>query len=116
MLNAVVQNLNIGKIGSLIDWAKKQNLHLYLASLIGQKHLALTNLPHELKQQAIAHLEDVLCNDCPGNLVPLLKTCHQQLTQSLIDKFDENAWVEFQTNIGMRDRIRKNSHRDFLKY
>jgi hypothetical protein len=52
----------------------------------------------------------------PGNLVPLLKTCHQQLTQSLIDKFDENAWAEFQTNIGMRDRIRKNSHRDFLKY
>ena len=116
MLNAVVQNLNIGKIGSLIDWAKKQNLYLYLATLIDQKHLAITNLPPELKQQAIDHLEGILSNDCPKNLVPLLKTCHQQLTQALAAGFDENAWSEFQINIGMRDQIRKNSYRDFLKY
>jgi molybdenum cofactor biosynthesis enzyme MoaA len=116
ILNAVIQNLNVGKIGSLVNWAKEQNLHLYLAPLIGQKHLVITNLPHELKQQAISHLEDILSNDCPKNLVPLLKTCHRQLIQALSDKFDENAWVEFQTNIGMRDRTRKNSHQDFLKY
>lgn len=116
VLNAVVQNLNVSKIGSLVNWAKEQNLHLRLAPLVGQKHLAITNLPHQLKQQAISHLEDILCNNCPKNLVPFLKTCHQQLIQALADKFDENAWAEFQLNIDMRDRIRKNSHRDFLSY
>jgi sulfatase maturation enzyme AslB (radical SAM superfamily) len=116
ILNAVVQNLNIGKIGSLINWAKEQNLHLHLSSLIGQKHLAITNLPPALKQQAISHLKDILHNDCPENLIPLIKTWHQQLTLALTTEFDEDAWTEFQINIGMRDQIRKNSHRNFLKY
>jgi sulfatase maturation enzyme AslB (radical SAM superfamily) len=116
ILHAVVQNLNVGKIGLLINWAKKQHLHLYLAPLTTPEHLVVTNLPTELKQKAMLHLEDILSDDCPKTLVPTLKLFHEQLTQSLSQNFNQSAWVDFQTKIALRDCLRKNSHRDFLKY
>jgi sulfatase maturation enzyme AslB (radical SAM superfamily) len=116
VIHAVVQNLNVGRIGSLVDWAKQQQIHLYLAPLVVSNHLVNTNLPVELKQKAIDHLEGIMSNDCPKNLIPSLKTFHAQLAQSLEHGFDQSAWTNFQTNISMRDQIRKNSHRDFLKY
>jgi organic radical activating enzyme len=116
VLHAVIQNLNVGRIGELIQWSTQQNLHLHLDLLTGPSYLAITNLPNGLKQQALEHLEEILSNNCPENLVLLLQNYHTQLTQSLLQEFDKNAWDDFQNKISMRDRIRKNSHRDFLNY
>ena len=116
ILHAVVQNLNIGRIGKLIQWSTQQNLHLNLDLLTGPKYLVITNLPTDLKQQAITHIEDILNNNCPENLILLLQNCHTQLTQSLTKEFDKDSWDNFQNKISMRDLVRKNSHRDFLKY
>lgn len=116
VIHGVVQNLNIGNIGSLIQWTQQENLYLHLAQLTGPSHLIITNLPTELKAEAIKHLETILANNCPEHLIPYIKSWHAQLLHALTQEFDHGLWIDFQKSIQMRDNIRNNSHRDFLKY
>ena len=114
LVNTTVQNLNIGSIGSIIQWSKKKNLYLQLVQLIQPSWLTITNLPRHLKINAIAHLETVLEWDLTDHLRQQLTSYHTQLTDSLEYPDDLTAWAEFQTQIGLRDQLRNNSYTQFL--
>ena len=116
LVNTTVQNLNIGSIGSIIQWSKKKNLYLQLAQLIEPKWLTITNLPRHLKINAIEHLETVLQWELTDHLRQQLTSYHAQLIDSLEYPDNLAAWAEFQTQIGVRDMVRNNSHRRFLDY
>lgn len=116
LVNTTVQNLNIGSIGSIIQWSKEKNLYLQLVQLIKPSWLTITNLPRHLKIDAIAHLETVLGWDLTDHQRQQLTSYHTQLTDSLAYPDDLAAWNDFQTQIGMRDSLRNNSHKRFLNY
>lgn len=116
LVNVTVQNLNIGSIGSIIQWSKKKNLYLQLVQLIKPNWLTITNLPRHLKIDAITHLETVLGWNLDNHLLRQLTSYHEQLTKSLEKPDDLEAWAIFQTQIGMRDSLRNNSHKRFLNY
>jgi molybdenum cofactor biosynthesis enzyme MoaA len=114
LVNATIQNLNIGSIGSLIQWSKQKNLYLQLAQLIEPRWLTITNLPQHLKTNAITHLEMVLQWELTDHLRQQLTSYHAQLTDSLAYPDNLAAWAEFQTQIGLRDQLRNNSYTQFL--
>ena len=114
LVNTVIQNLNVGSIGSVIQWAKRKNLYLQLDQLIGPSWLHITNLPRQLKLDAITHLETVLEWDLTDHLRQQLTSCHAQLTDSLAYPDNLAAWEEFQTQVGLRDQLRNNSYTQFL--
>lgn len=114
LVNCVIQNLNIGSIGSIIQWAKNKNLYLQLDQLIGPSWLSIINLPRHLKINAIAHLETVLEWDLTDHLKQQLTSYRTQLTDSMEYPDNLAAWKEFQTQVGLRDRLRNNSYTQFL--
>jgi organic radical activating enzyme len=115
LVHCVVQNLNVGRIGDLINWCKSKNLYLELDQLTYPAYLGLTNLPLVLKKSAIAHLELVLQSDLDPHIQNFITQSHIQLVSSL-DDHDNDLWKTFQTQIGARDSIRNNSHKLFLTY
>jgi molybdenum cofactor biosynthesis enzyme MoaA len=116
VIHAVVQNLNITSIGKLIQWAQDHNIYLMLDLLTGPAHLQITNLPDHLKKQAIEHLEKTLKLDIAPHLQKSLSEYHDILKNTLDQPFDKVLWEKFVSSISIRDELRKNSHRDFLKY
>lgn len=116
LVNTVVQNLNIGSLGSIIKWCQEKNLYLQLDQLIEPKWLSITNLPRHLKLKAIEHLETILTWELTEHLSNQITSYHTQLTKSLEYPDDLTAWADFQTQVGMRDLARNNSHRRFLEY
>jgi microcystin-dependent protein len=60
LVNTTVQNLNIGSIGSIIQWSKKKNLYLQLVQLVQPSWLTVTNLPqHEHNFKALNDAGDL---------------------------------------------------------
>lgn len=116
LVNTTVQNLNIGSIGSIIEWSKEKNLYLQLVQLIQPSWLTITNLPRPLKIKAVDHLETVLTWDLTDHLQQQLGSYHTQLTNSLAQPDDLEAWATFQAQVGMRDSLRNNSYKRFLDY
>ena len=113
VIHATVQNLNIMYLGKLITWAQRMNIYLMLDTLVEPEWFRMTNLPPVLKQQAIDHLSDVLTQDLDAHIqseVTAYKTALETST------FDPQRWQQFVDDISRRDAVRKNSHKDFLKY
>ena len=113
VIHATVQNLNIMYIGNVIQWAKNMNIYLMLDLLVQPDYLEITNLPPVLKQQAIDHLRIVLAQDLEPHIQSEISAYKTALE---IAAFDQLRWQQFVDNVSRRDAVRKNSHRDFLKY
>jgi molybdenum cofactor biosynthesis enzyme MoaA len=113
VIHATVQNLNIMYIGNVIQWAKRMNIYLMLDLLVQPDYLEITNLPPVLKQQAIDHLRIVLAQDLEPHIQSEISAYKTALE---IAAFDQLRWQQFVDNVSRRDAVRKNSHRDFLKY
>ena len=113
VIHATVQNLNIMYIGKLIAWAQHMNIHLMLDLLVRPDYLEITNLPPLLKQQAIDHLSTVLAQDLDAHIKSEI-TAYKTALETAV--FDPQRWQQFVDDISRRDAVRKNSHKDFLKY
>jgi molybdenum cofactor biosynthesis enzyme MoaA len=116
VIHVTVQNLNIASIGKLIAWSKKMNIYMMLELLTYPKNLQITNLPNHLKVQAIEHLEQILKTDLDAHLQNSLTAYKSILENALTLPFDSAQWQSFVDSVSMRDNLRGNSHRDFLKY
>lgn len=116
LVNCTVQNLNIGSLGSVVQWAEEKNIYLQLCQLLEPTWLSLTNLPRHLKIDTISHLETVLQRNLTDHLRQQITSYHAQLTKSLDQPDDLEAWKTFQTQVGMRESLRNNSHKRFLNY
>ena len=103
-------------IGQVITWAKNMNIHLMLDLLVRPDYLEITNLPPVLKQQAIDHLSDVLAQSIAPHIQTEVSAYKTALETNLQQPFDQLRWQRFVDYISQRDAVRKNSHRDFLKY
>lgn len=116
LVHCVVQNLNILEIGKLVTWCEQNRLHLQLDQLIDPSWLSITNLPTHLREQAVDHLRSVLAKNPTENVKKFLSMCLTTMEKSLPITPDTGLWGEFLAQIGRRDRIRGNDHRQFLKY
>jgi len=116
VIHATVQNLNIASIGKLIAWAKSMNIYIMLELLNHPAHLQITNMPDHLKIQAIDHLVQTLDTDLDVHIRDSLTAYKKILEDSLTQPFDSVKWQSFVDQVSMRDNLRGNSHRDFLKY
>jgi molybdenum cofactor biosynthesis enzyme MoaA len=116
VIHTTVQNLNIMHIGDVIQWARNMNIYLMLDLLVRPDYLEITNLPTELKQQAIGHLTDVLSQELEPHIQSEIVAYKTALETSLQQPFDQLRWQRFVDNVSQRDAVRKNSHRDFLEY
>jgi hypothetical protein len=84
--------------------------------LVRPDHLEITNLPAALKQQAVEHLNHVLSQDLDADTQSEITAYKTALESSLQQPFDQLRWQQFVDNVSRRDAVRKNSHKDFLKY
>lgn len=112
LVHCVVQNLNIQYLGPMIKWAKQKGLYLQLEPLNHPSWLAMSNLPDTLKQKAIDHLDEVLTWDLAQHERDFVTVSRTHLVNST---YNHELWQTFQTQIGMRDRLRNNSYTRFLQ-
>jgi organic radical activating enzyme len=116
-VNCVVQNLNINNLYDLIVWCRANNIDLLLTQLRQPSFLVLTNLPTNLKKQAIENLEKCLSlHGLTDHVSDFLRSCQQQLRQSLLNDFDQDLWINCRNYLQTRDQLRSNSHKKFLEY
>ena len=115
LVHCVIQNLNIGNLFELINWCLKKNIYLECENLVKPKYLEITNLPTDLKKQAIEQITKYLNQSLPIHLHNFFVNCQLQLNNSM-DTFDQDKWNDFLAYINPRDQIRNNSHKNFLKY
>jgi molybdenum cofactor biosynthesis enzyme MoaA len=115
-INAVVQNLNINRLGELIHWSMEKKIYLHLNDIIKPDYLQVINLPEHLRQQSLNHLSELLAESLPGHLNQYVSTLHHRIKSHSPESHDHELWKEFQHNIGMRDALRGNSHRKFMLY
>lgn len=111
LIHCVIQNLNVGRIGELIDWCQQRSLWLNIALLDTPYYLHLTNLPQPFKDYAIKHLERILEKYPQESFTPMIEN---SLHMIKLSKFDSQVWQAFKTNIAMRDRLRGNSFERFF--
>jgi molybdenum cofactor biosynthesis enzyme MoaA len=116
VIHATVQNLNVGSIGKLVQWAQYMNIHLIMDMLTYPAYLQITNLPDHLKKQAIDHLEETLSLELESHTRDSITQYKNILTNSLQSPGDHKLWQFFVDSILLRDNARGNSHKEFLKY
>ena len=116
VVHATVQNLNILSIGKLVQWAHDMDIHLMMDLLAYPKHLQITNLPDHLKRQAIDHLEETLELELESHIRDSLTQYKNVLKSALESPMDHKMWQFFVDWISLRDNVRANSHKEFLKY
>ena len=115
LVHCVIQNLNIGNLFELIEWCQQEKIYLECEHLLTPQYLRINNLPTDLKKQAIEHVNKCLALGLPDHLRDFFANCQNQLINSSAYP-DQNNWNDFLTYIVPRDQLRKNSHKNFLKY
>jgi len=116
VIHATIQNLNIGSIGKLVQWAKDMNIYLMMDLLHRPAYFQITNLPDHLKQQAIDHLEETLSFELEPHTRTSLTQYRNILKSAIKNPMDHKLWQLFVDRISLRDSVRGNSHKEFLKY
>ena len=113
LVHCVGQNLNIAHIGDLIDWCQQKKLYLEIESISYPHYMSIENLPDSHKKQVIDNLTKLLNHrEYPKHICNFITSSIDSLCSSV---FDAEKWREFSSNISMRDRLRKNDYRDFIK-
>lgn len=116
VIYSVVQNLNIGYLEQLIDWCQEKNLNLQLHRLSVPDYLDFTNLPDSVIDSTIQQL--FRCYKKVQNIT--IKTFIQSAINELEirkkEGINNKKWEDFISTVSMRDSIRKNNHRNILKY
>lgn len=111
LVHCVIQNLNVARIGELIDWCQQRSLWLDIALLDTPHYLHLTNLPEIHKDTAITHLEWILEKYPQQSFTAMIEN---SLRMIKLSAFNNESWQAFKTNIVMRDRLRGNSFERFI--
>jgi len=114
LVHCTVQNLNIANLKPLIEWTEKNKLHLSLEQLVNPNFLHITNLPKELRTQAVLSIDQTL-TDLPNlsnRIRVFLQNCRDQLNTASDNPI---LWQAFQKHITLRDGIRNNTYTKFLQ-
>jgi len=112
LIHCVAQNLNISHVGDLIDWCQDNHIYLEFDPLIVPSYLQIQNLPTSQRKYAISHLSDLSSKKYPDHITKFINSSLSLLNDS---KFDPTLWKEFVSQISMRDNLRGNDYRQFIK-
>jgi molybdenum cofactor biosynthesis enzyme MoaA len=112
VIYCVAQNLNISSIGSVIEYAKNKGIFLQLDLLTKPDFLQINNLPQWHKQQALDHVDKIITQYNNEPFITDLKSAREILSRH---DFDPAGWQRFIDFISLRDNIRGNDYRKFLK-
>jgi molybdenum cofactor biosynthesis enzyme MoaA len=112
MVNCVGQNLNISDLEPLIDWCESRSLYLQIHIIDKPDHLQIQNLPAAQKSLAISNLQKLAQRQLPPHLEKFITSATDKLATT---DHDPLAWSAFVKKISMRDDIRGNSFRNFIK-
>jgi MoaA/NifB/PqqE/SkfB family radical SAM enzyme len=112
LVHCVVQNLNISHVGDLIHWCQDNGIYLEFESIITPSYLQIQNLPESQKKYAISYLSNLCLKKYPDHIATFIDSSLSLLNDS---KFDPTLWKEFVSQISMRDHIRDNDYRQFIK-
>jgi molybdenum cofactor biosynthesis enzyme MoaA len=111
LVHCVVQNLNIGSLGHLIDWCKDRALWLNFDLLDRPHYLKITNLSKQQKSKAVLHLKNIDRAVLEPHHIQTIDNSIKLLESSYNEP---NEWNDFVKNISARDRIRGNDYRKFI--
>jgi molybdenum cofactor biosynthesis enzyme MoaA len=112
LAHCVAQNLNIAHLEPLIDWCESQSLYLQIDSLQSPHYLQIHNLPAKHKDLTVDNIRKMSARNLPTHLQKFFKSAEQTLISTVHDPY---AWQEFVRQIGMRDNLRGNSFRTWIK-
>lgn len=112
LVHCVGQNLNISSLSSLIAWCETNAVFLNIQPLSSPAHMHFSNLPVSQKNAAIQDLDLLTHRELAPHLANFVCSAHDLLQKT---KFDNNLWKTFVTNVSLRDNLRGNNFRNFIK-
>ena len=120
MVHAVVQNLNVSRIGELVDWCSDAGLYLEFDQLLYPRHLRVNNLPRAQLELAKAHLGNLYTLSTTSGANDTMQTAHGEFLHSVMEqllfkKANQDHWEEFKKDIGARDQLRGTDWQRFIK-
>jgi molybdenum cofactor biosynthesis enzyme MoaA len=114
LVHAVVMNMNILNIKSLIEWCQENNLFLDLELIQKPSFCQIDNLPDNLKQKAIEHVESILSmNNLDNHVRVLFDQCKKDLIAST--NLINSNWIDFLEYVKPRDNLRNTSYKTVIK-
>lgn len=116
VVHTTVQNLNIGHLGTLMQWCYDHGIYQEMDLLLGPEFMQISVLPQQLKIQAMEHLRFHRQQRAySSRLIAYIDHYINRLRLSLDD--DVSAlWQKCLDHLTMRDQLRGNDHRRFLEY
>ena len=112
MLHCTVQNLNVGSLMPLVEWAEQHELYLQVHLLSEPGWLHITNLPDSEVSSVLESLQMLIQRNATApHLRDFAQTCYDLL---FARAFDPELWQLFRDRVTQRDQVRGNSYRDFL--
>ena len=112
MLHCTVQNLNVGSLMPLVEWAEQHELYLQVHLLTEPGWLHITNLPDSEVSSVLESLQMLIQRNATApHLRDFAQTCYDLL---FARAFDPELWQLFRDRVTQRDQVRDNSYRDFL--
>jgi molybdenum cofactor biosynthesis enzyme MoaA len=115
LVHCVAQNLNVTRLGQMADWCQQHNLYLEFDQLIDPPWLSFLNLPRVNKLRAIEALAQDLKQTRPAQVASFMQGCLDQLTHATQQEDNVKLWQQFQTQVGLRDRLRNTDYHRLLQ-
>lgn len=116
MVHTVVQNLNVSRLKDITAWCQKRNLFLQFYKCNTPAYLEPTNLPDQLIDSTISHLQSCLDLVTEPNAQSFVQSTLNDFVQRKHKGIDTQLWNEFVKYMTMRESIRGNSYLDILNY
>jgi MoaA/NifB/PqqE/SkfB family radical SAM enzyme len=112
LVHCVGQNLNVSEIASLIEWCEQHEIYLEIELLTFPDHLQMINLPPLQKEIALHNLNELKHKSLPDHLSKFICSAHDLIQKT---EFEFDRWQTFVNMLTMRDHIRGNTFRKFIK-
>jgi molybdenum cofactor biosynthesis enzyme MoaA len=112
LVHCTGQNLNISEIASLIEWCEQHEIYLEIELLTFPDHLQMINLPPFQKEIALHNLNELKQKTLGDHLSEFICSAHDLIQKT---EFESDRWQTFVNMLTMRDHIRGNTFRKFIK-
>lgn len=110
-VSAVVQNLNIGRLGEIMDRCRNLSIGLTPVLLTDPDCLHITNLPYPALGWAANNVLGWIPTTPEPHLREFLGHCFTILTRT---RFDEARWQRFLAHVELQDRARGTDWRQWI--
>jgi hypothetical protein len=110
-VSVMVQNLNIGRLGQVMNWCRDRELRFTPVLIADPDCLHITNLPYPALGWATNNVLGWKSQTSEPHLREFLDQCFTLLIQT---QFDEDRWQKFLAHAELRDRVRGTDWRQWI--